>query len=363
MIKNLEESAGSDLKYTILGMDASTANKRYIYGRFLEYSKMTDPSERQKMRVWLNWAIGIPHNKIKTPSIPGGTGGLDKFLSNIYERLDAELYGMTDVKEQIMMFIFNKIRNPKAKMCSLGLIGPPGVGKTRISRLLADVMDYPFEQISMGGVTSADYLNGHEYLYVGAGPGEIVKCLSRMGYKNGIIFMDEVEKCASNPTNDGVGAALLHITDPSQNSEFKDSYLSGVTIDLSAIWFVYSMNSLPADRALADRIFTVTIPGYTIEDKVAIVDRYLLPKAIASSGLKNGNIVMPANVVRHIVTVLNDPLDTGVRAVEKTIRDIVSKMNFMHTFTSKSMSFGLGKKIKWPHRLTVIHVNKLCGNV
>ena len=115
-------------------------------------------------------------------------------LKQVAQKLDEELYGMHSVKEQILTFINTRLVNPHVRGCSLGLIGPPGVGKTTIARLLASVMDTPFSQMSFGGVRDADFLKGHDFCYVGSRPGEIVRCLSAMKYKNGILFMDEFEK-------------------------------------------------------------------------------------------------------------------------------------------------------------------------
>ena len=134
------------------------------------------------------------------------------------------------------------------------MIGPPGTGKTTIARLLSTVLETPFAQMSFGGVRNADFLKGHDFCYIGSRPGEIVRCLSSMQYKNGILFMDEFEKIADNKA---ITSCLLHIIDPQQNHEFRDSYLREVTIDLSYLWFIYSMNREPSDSALNDRLYKI----------------------------------------------------------------------------------------------------------
>ena len=161
---------------------------------------------------------------------------------------------MADIKEQILLFINSKLLNPDMKGCCLGLIGPPGTGKTSIARIIAEVLDYPFEQISFGGVTNTEFIKGHDFTYIGSQPGIIAKSLTRMKYKNGILFFDEYEKISANKD---IVSTLLHITDPSQNNTFRDQYLSDITIDLSSIWFIYSMNEFPEDSALKDRIYSI----------------------------------------------------------------------------------------------------------
>ena len=186
---------------------------------------------------------------------------LDKYYKNIPDtlfkiakKLNEELYGMNEVKEQILTFINARLTNPHVRGCSLGLIGPPGTGKTTIARLLSTVLETPFAQMSFGGVRNADFLKGHDFCYIGSRPGEIVRCLSSMQYKNGILFMDEFEKIADNKA---ITSCLLHIIDPQQNHEFRDSYLRELKIDLSHLWFIYSMNGEPTDSALNDRLYKI----------------------------------------------------------------------------------------------------------
>ena len=167
--------------------------------------------------------------------------------------------------------------NPNMKKTNLGLIGPPGVGKTSIARLISEIMDWGFEQISFGGIDRSDFLKGHEYTYVGAQPGAIVKALQKMGHKNGILFLDELEKISKKPD---ITAALLHLVDQTQNSEFKDNYLGDISIDLSKIWFIGSMNNIPTDSAFADRWWIIRVNGYRDSEKKEIIKSYLLPKAL-----------------------------------------------------------------------------------
>ena len=269
-IKDLENTYDNNIVDKILYLETNNDNKKIIYNKYKEFEKMlTTDDEKSKLFVWLNWAISLPYDKIKI--FPFSSSDISTFLKKISNELDKELYGMKNVKEQIILFVSTKIQNPHMKNCSLALIGPPGVGKTNISRLLAKVLDFPFEQISFGGVTTSDYVKGHQYTYVGAEPGEIIKCLKRMKYKNGILYLDEFDQI----TNKDVSSALRHIIDPSQNSEYKDNYLGELNIDLSYLWIIYSMNNFPVDSALKDRIFPIEVLGYSIDDKIQIVKTLL----------------------------------------------------------------------------------------
>lgn len=347
----------------ILSLDASPEIIKVIYRRYQEFVRMK-PSDDEyiKTKSWILWAINIPYNRVKNISLHSNK--LTKFLRDASVKMDAELYGMRKVKEQILVFLNAKIQNPHMKGCSLGLLGPPGVGKSAISRLLADIMDYPFEQISFGGVTNAEYLKGHDFTYVGSQPGEIVKCLRRMQYNNGIIYFDEYEKTAEHPD---VKAALLQITDYNQNDEYHDSYLSEIPIDLSNIWFVYSMNTLPKDRALKDRIFYIEVPGYDEEEKVEIATNYLLPKALRNAGIPENNIKFSDdNTVKYLLKKIGALDIPGVRATQKVISDIVIKIVFLISHQDNKgrlkgfdLSFDLDQQLNYPVVLTSKMIDKI----
>ena len=352
---NSKKSGNMELSYKILNLQTSDRNKDVIYRKYREFSSLNQrDDEYNKLKNFLYYATEIPHDRVKLFSC--NENNLTRFLKNVSDSLDQALHGMREVKEQILLFLNAKLMNPSMKKCNLGLIGPPGVGKTAIARLISKIMDFPFEQISFGGVTRSEFLKGHDYTYIGSQPGEIVKCLQRMKYKNGIIFLDEYEKISSNKE---LCAALLHITDPSQNMEFRDNFLSEITIDLSNVWFIYSMNSLPKDSALSDRIFTITIPGYNNTEKISIVKDYLIPKAVENIGLNKNDIWISSDTASYFINKICKKDDKGVRTIEKGITDIVNKLFFVMTHQNDNgliedfkISFDIKKKLKYPIEIT-----------
>ena len=319
------------VKYEILTLDTSDSNKAAIYKKYRQFKKANPhDEERVKLKSWIDCALGLPHNKtidmVNTLSTgPSGGNKFTKFLENVTASLDSELYGMKYVKEQLLLFLNSKLTNPNMKGCSLALVGPPGVGKTTIARHLADVMKWPFEQISFGGVNSADFLKGHDYTYIGSKPGEIVRCLSRMKYKNGILFLDEYEKVSENKD---IASCLLHVTDFQQNHEFRDNYLSDIKIDLSQLWFIYSMNELPVDTALRDRLFVINVPAYTQSEKSKILKDFVIPKTLRNINQDPYAITMGDAVAQQIVNV-SSPDGAGIRRIEQVAKDLVNKINFI----------------------------------
>lgn len=344
------------LKQRILTLNTNCENKAYIYKKYKELKDIDESDENYaKLKVWLMTAVSLPFDNVKVSEMTllthsqslaiRATTKMNKYMCKLRSSLDEELYGMSVVKEKLLLIINSRLSNPNMKGCSLGLIGSPGTGKTHISRALSRILDIPFQQISFGGMTTPDFLKGHEYTYVGAQSGEISRCLSRMKYKNGIMFFDEYEKISDNKR---IVSSLLHITDTSQNSDFKDSYLSPLTQDLSSLWFIYSMNSLPTDEALRNRIEVIKVPGYSLSDKVRILIDFLLPRAIKNTFSKTiinkhkneGCITISEDVSRHIINKVCDQKDKGVRVLNDAIQDIVSKINFLVSSKLKDGTLG-----------------------
>ena len=350
------------LKYKILSLSTSKENKSVIYRRYEELLSLdTTNDEYGKLKHWLKWATEIPHDIIKNHKVDNITA----FIKNASERLNKELYGMEKIKEQILLFLSAKILNPNMKRSNLGLVGPPGVGKTAIARMIANLLDSGFEQISFGGVDKADFLKGHEYTYVGAQPGEIVKCLKRMGHKNGIIFLDELDKAAEHPD---ISAALLHLVDHSQNYDFRDNFLGEISIDLSHIWYIGSMNARPSDEALADRWWIIDVGGYTTKDKTKIVNDYLLPKALANINMDKGSVYFDNDSILYFINKVCSSHDRGVRTIQKAILDLINKIHFIITHQNEEgklpflTSFNLDGKINLPLLLQKSIIDKLLGN-
>ena len=198
---------------------------------------------------------------------------------------------------------------------------------TSIAKALSKALSVPFSQISFGGIENTSYLKGHDYTYIGSQVGEITRCMKNLQCKDGIIFFDEFEKSADNKN---ISSLLLHITDPIQNHEFKDSYLSGIKQDLSNIWFIYSMNTEPSDNALRDRIKIVNVKDYTTQDKIKICKNFFLPKFMTEQKLKPEEIILNEDVIEYLINKVSKE-EKGVRQLRFHMGDIVQKVKYLLT--------------------------------
>jgi len=346
----------SELSRRIYGLETSPENKNVLYRKFIELKQCPSQDEEyHKLKNWIRCAISLPHDRLYV--FPDKTS---VFLENARKQMDRFLYGMEKVKEQILLLIHTKLVNPEIRGCNLGLIGDPGVGKTSIARCMAHIMDMPFEQISLGGIHHPDFLKGYDYTYVGSKPGEIVRCLTRMKSKNGILFLDEFDKISENHE---MISSLLHITDFTQNHTYRDNYLSDLTIDLSSLWFIYSMNELPTNSALRDRLFIIRVDGYSIREKIHIVRYYVMPKILKSLNRKEEDVTITDEVIRHIICKMGDEANRGVREIERIMRDLLVRIDFNVHHPTIHTTFQTGlERMSYPLDITMEMMERILPN-
>jgi len=271
-------------------------------------------SDHQVIRSYLELVLELPWNTVTEDHLD---------LAHVRSVLDADHYGIQDVKERILEHLAVLKLNPSAKSPILCLVGPPGVGKTSLGQSIARALERKFERLSLGGLHDEAELRGHRRTYVGAMPGRLIQALRRAGAKNPILMLDEVDKVGQDFRGDPA-SALLEILDPEQNHTFRDNYLD-LPFDLSKVMFITTANSLEnISRPLMDRMEIIRLAGYSHQEKLEIANRYLWPRRLEDAGLHDKPLTLDDNVIPHIIQ--RYTREAGVRQLEQMLGKLTRKV-------------------------------------
>lgn len=281
--------------------------------------KMMSPmsAEASVLRAYIDWMVKVPWSK---------RSKIRNDLGRAEEVLNKDHFGLEEVKERILEYLAVQQRVKKVKGPILCLVGPPGVGKTSLGESMARATNREFVRMALGGVRDEAEIRGHRRTYIGSLPGKLIQKMAKVGVRNPLFLLDEIDKMGMDNRGDPA-SALLEVLDPEQNSHFNDHYLE-VDYDLSDVMFVCTSNSMNIPGPLLDRMEIIRIPGYTEDEKLNIALRYLLPKQINSNGLKVSEINLTAEAIKDIIRYYTR--EAGVRGLEREIAKICRKVVARH---------------------------------
>ncbi len=328
------QSGNKPILFQIMEMPLSIAQKNHILKTYT--TLMSSRFPEKKLRAWFDALMTIPFGKYKGTNLseikPKKVMG---FLEGLETSMNNAAYGHDEAKRQIIQMMGQQIRNPKSKGNMLGIYGPPGNGKTTlIKEGIAKAMDKPFIFISLGGATDSSFLEGHSYTYEGSIYGRIVNGLITAKCMDPIIYFDELDKISKTHKGDEITNILVHLTDPVQNSHFRDKYFHGIDIDLSRATMIFSFNDPSnVNPILMDRITTVETKYLMIAQKLHIAQNYLLPEMMKDMGLNPGDIVVDDETIRFMID--NWTHEGGVRKLKSLLYSVCREVNIANLTKAK----------------------------
>jgi len=311
MEEGASEMDGFESKIEKAGMSSEAKEKAISE---LNKLKMMSPmsAEATVVRSYLDWIVNLPWQK---------KSKVRHDLARAQKILNEDHFGLDEVKDRILEYLAVQSRVKKIKGPVLCLVGPPGVGKTSLGQSIAKATNRKYVRMALGGVRDEAEIRGHRRTYIGSMPGKLVQKISKVGVKNPLFLLDEIDKMGVDMRGDPA-SALLEVLDPEQNNTFNDHYLE-VDYDLSDVMFVCTSNTMNIPAPLLDRMEIIRIPGYTEDEKSNIAQQYLIPKQLKNNGLKKGELAFEEDALLRLIRLYTK--EAGVRGLEREIAKVCRK--------------------------------------
>jgi ATP-dependent Lon protease len=333
--EQLKVSAQYDesMKTKILKSKMNFTNKLVAYKKLqaLESNSNSNSEENVKQRAWLTSLLSVPFGEyngtFENLSKDSDINERKHVIQKVRQTLDEKLSYLEKPKDQILNIVSQMIRNPDANINSIGLFGVKGVGKSEITKTIADALGRPFKVICLGGSSDASHLTGHDFTYVGSQPGRLIELLMESKCMNPVVLIDELDKISETEKGKEIIGTLIHLTDSTTNHKYNsDKYFSGIEFDLSKVLFIFTYNDASkVDPILADRLYKIHIDNYNTKEKTEITTKHIVPTVLDKFKFEKDHIIFPEESIKYIVeTSVNDE---GMRGIKTKINVIVSRIN------------------------------------
>jgi len=345
------------------GLNYDNDVKEYINHKI---SCITNFNPTDKYYKWVDFVLKIPKD-IKSPLIEKDP---EELILDFYEKINEEAYGLKEIKEEILCCILDLASNGNKSHQSIGLLGPPGVGKTMIITCLSKLFNYPLIKIQLGGLTDGCVLLGHEFTYSSSEAGIITKNLVRLKTNKCIICLDELDKVSKADKGREINDALNHITDFTQNHSFRDTWVGDIPIDLSGCMFFYTFNDLSViDQTLLSRMLIIKTNGYTIDEKILIVNKYMFPKFLKNNNLTEEQIILNDETIRYLFNKIynsEDKFKSGLRELTLFLNKIIKRIKLYSLVINihknknilKELTFNI-PNFQFPYTITINFIDQL----
>lgn len=343
--KKLSQQTGNRLalKYQIMDLQMPEKQLAVVWETYEMLQRLEESdSDYHKHFEWMLWILRMPWGKLSPKPILRDTSDLRVILSFMKEQLDRNVYGLSMVKEELLVFLMDRLlprgvtpsQTQKKGGKILALEGSAGVGKTYIMKTVSRCLGIPFQSIAAGGCKDSSFWDGHSITYEGSVPGCIVKALRQAKVTDPIIYIDELDKLSEHDRAKDVTSILLHILDETQNSEFTDKYIGEIPFDLSNVMWVISINDRNRiDPILRDRLYILKVPDPTLKDKIEMSQQILIPDILSINDLTDEDVMFENETISHLISKTGG--EKGVRSLKQLIEAVVKRVAYLkHTLVN-----------------------------